>query len=71
MQTTITGTKEAGSNVKKLKVYSIFRDKVNESIRVPEIRISGMWLEKIGFNRGKNIMVTIDKGSLTLQVLDE
>jgi toxic protein SymE len=54
--------------VKMMKVYSVFRDNVNHSFRVPQIRISGKWLEELGFNYGKHIVVTVDRGSLTIQL---
>jgi toxic protein SymE len=57
--------------VKMMKVYSVYRDNINHSFRVPEIKISGKWLEKLGFNYGKKIMVTVSEGSLTIQLLEE
>ena len=55
----------------RLKVSGIFRDNKNNSNQIPEIRISGLWLEKAGFAYGKKIATIIDQGMLTIVFLED
>lgn len=35
--------------------------------RVPELRISGNWLEKQGFDIGRTVEITISKGKMVIK----
>ena len=54
-------------DVRKMKVYetSGYGGK-----RVPQIKISGEWLERLGFNIGDEIEVRCEKGRLVIEVFD-
>jgi hypothetical protein len=70
MHTTKRERSENDPNVKTIRVRAVFRDRVDRCIRVPEITISGLWLAELGFNYGKNVMLTVDKGSLLIQLME-
>ena len=38
---------------------------------IPELRLSGLWLRKLGFEAGLRIKVTEEYGKLTLEVDEE
>jgi toxic protein SymE len=44
--------------VRSLKIYPKHRAAFNSSKEVPEIRLCGNWLEKLGFIHGRKITVT-------------
>lgn len=56
---------------RKLKIYTKFRSRTYDNILIPEIRLEGKWLEKLGFKQGETVcieqkknklIITIDKG---------
>ncbi|EPR08080.1 SymE family type I addiction module toxin [Ruminiclostridium papyrosolvens] len=51
--------------VRLLTVYSTY---INNS-EIPQIRIQGKWLEKLGFIQGKKFIVEEKQGQLTLKVI--
>ncbi|MFZ6665984.1 SymE family type I addiction module toxin [Peijinzhouia sedimentorum] len=42
---------------RKLKIYQKFRTRTWDNTTVPEIRLEGHWLKKLGFEIGKEIKV--------------
>lgn len=41
--------------------------KYNGNTRVPDLRLSGIWLEKLGFDIGRTIEITPRKGGLIIK----
>ena len=69
-----TTRQQQSSSVRRLKVYSktIFRrsrfQHRSYTIRLPEIRLMGKWLEEAGFSRGHMLEVTCEQEQLTIRV---
>ena len=59
---------EIGGLQMKVRLLSVSRASANGK-DVPALRISGDWLEKIGFRQGKNFIVKGRAGELTLQLV--
>ena len=55
--------------LRKKKVYTKFRNRTNDIIRIPEIRLEGKWLEKLGFTEGSEIVIQQELNKLTIMVL--
>ena len=54
-----------------LKIYSKFRYRTWDNTTVPEIRIEGKWLEKLGFKQGNEILIEQKKNKLIITVKKE
>lgn len=59
------------STFRKLKVYSKFRNRRWYSTTVPEIRLEGKWLEKLGFNEGKQVQIEQQQNKLIITLFEE
>ena len=55
---------------RKLKVYQKFRTRTCDNTTVPEIRLEGNWLKKLGFEIGKEIKIEQQKNRLTITLTD-
>jgi len=55
---------------RSLKIQPLIRCTHFKDTRVPEIRFSGKWLEKLGFLEKKRIRILPSKGQLILQLED-
>jgi toxic protein SymE len=55
--------------LKKKKVYTKFRNRTNDTICIPEIRLEGKWLEKLGFKVGSEIVIQPEENKLTIMIL--
>jgi hypothetical protein len=44
--------------VRTLKIQPKYREQQFETVKVPEIRFSGNWLEKLGFSYGRRVTIT-------------
>ncbi|MEO0525931.1 MAG: SymE family type I addiction module toxin [Bacteroidota bacterium] len=44
-----------------LKIHPKFRFRTWDTITVPEIRLEGKWLEKLGFKKGHKIQIQESK----------
>ncbi|MFT3675583.1 MAG: hypothetical protein QM781_06765 [Chitinophagaceae bacterium] len=55
---------------RSLKIQPLIRCSHFKDTRVPEIRFSGKWLEKLGFAEKKRIRILPSKGQLILQLED-
>lgn len=59
------------SRYRKLKIYQKFQSRAWKGIVVPEIRLEGKWLKKLGFEIGKEIEVEQQKNKLTITLTDK
>jgi len=55
-------------NTRKLKVYSKHRN--NEINPVPEIRLTGKWMEAVGFQIGDAFQIITGEKSLTIKSIN-
>ncbi len=51
---------------RKLKILSKSQRREYNYVTVPEIKLEGKWLEKLGFELGGEVMVKQQKGKLTI-----
>ena len=52
---------------RRLKILSKFQRRAyNRHVTVPEIKLEGKWLEKLGFELGGEVIVKQQKGKLTI-----
>ena len=65
-----SGTHLQKTNVRELKISSQERGYGLQSKKVPEIRLSGVWLEKLGFEPCQRIKVFASEKMLIIK-LDE
>ncbi|UTW66902.1 SymE family type I addiction module toxin [bacterium SCSIO 12643] len=56
---------------RQLKIQRRFRYKGSYTTTVPEIRLEGRWLEKLGFNEGDQIQIEQQPQKLTITLLKE
>lgn len=54
------------ANLRKLKIYSKYQARTYGLTTIPEIRLKGKWLEKLGFKEGKSISIEQKKNKLTI-----
>ena len=54
--------------LRKKKVYTKFRSRTYDNILIPEIRLEGKWLEKLGFIQGQTINIEQKKNKLTITI---
>lgn len=54
--------------LRKKKIYSKFRSRTYDNIFIPEIRLEGKWLEKLGFTQGQTVSIEQKKNKLTITV---
>ena len=52
------GASNRGPVVRNLKIQPKIRSSINSTKEVPEIKLCGSWLEKLGFHHGKRVAVT-------------
>lgn len=52
--------------IRKLTVYTKFRERRYDTIIIPEIRLVGRWLEKIGFVQGQMVKIELQNGKLII-----
>lgn len=53
---------------RSLKIQPVLRAYVSEDKTVPEIRLCGNWLAKLGFEYGKRVTITTREELLVIQV---
>lgn len=56
------------SQFRKLKIHSKFRIRRWDNTTVPEIRLEGKWLEKLGFREGQIVNIEQKKNKLTITI---
>jgi len=54
---------------KKEKVYTKFRNQAHDVVQIPEIRLEGKWLDKLGFKEGSEIVIQQELNKLTIMIL--
>jgi len=60
------------SKFRILKIYSKFRyRRWSNNYTVPEIRLEGIWLEQLGFEKGNEILIEQKKNKLIITVKKE
>jgi toxic protein SymE len=52
--------------IRKIKVYRKFQKRANKFIEVPEIRLSGKWLNENKFTIGKVVSVSVSKNRIVV-----
>lgn len=57
--------------IRKLKIYKKFRYQRWQHTSVPEIRLEGKWLDKLGFKIGKEVSVKQEKNKLVITLIDK
>lgn len=57
--------------VKSIKIQPKFRVNIRSIKKVPEIRFSGNWLERLGFEQGRRVIVTMMEGLLIVKLQKE
>lgn len=57
--------------IRRLRVYTKFRGRTYDNTTVPEIRLEGRWLEKVGFNTGQKVKIEQEHGRLIITLDDE
>jgi toxic protein SymE len=53
---------------RKLKIHTKFRSRTYDNILIPEIRLEGKWLEKLGFTQGQMVSIEQKKNKLIITV---
>lgn len=53
-------------NSRKLKIHSKFQTRTFKNITIPSIILEGIWLEKLGFEKGKMVLNKIKTDSQLL-----
>ncbi len=51
---------------RKLKIQRKYRSRVWDNTTVPEIRLEGRWLEKLGFTVGEQVQIEQQHNKLTI-----
>jgi hypothetical protein len=51
---------------RKLKVYYSYRSRAGRQ-PVPEVRLTGQWLEKSGFQIGDRVELTVKEGEIVIR----
>ncbi|RYY52850.1 MAG: type I addiction module toxin, SymE family [Chitinophagaceae bacterium] len=64
-------SRKGNPSTRLMKVYYRFRMYRRSQNRVPEIRLTGNWLERIGFNEGDHIVVSLDKRRIEICIIPE
>lgn len=54
--------------MRKLKIHTKFRTRTWDNTTVPEIRLEGRWLEKLGFEKGKEVLIEEQQNQLIIIV---
>ena len=58
-------------SIRKLKIYQKFRYRTWDNTTVPEIRLEDRWLERLGFEVGKEIEIIQEENKLTITLLNK
>jgi toxic protein SymE len=59
------------SKFRKLKVYSKYQIRRFGGVDIPEIRLEGKWLEKLGFKQGQMVKVKEQNNRLIITIHNE
>jgi cell division inhibitor SulA len=64
-------TAEQSAGSRSLKIQSKIRFNRWGTTIAPEIKLSGSWLEELGFEGGKRVVITTSKGLLMIRLEEE
>ena len=53
-------------NSRKLKIHKKYQARVYGNTTIPEIRLEGKWLERLGFSEGQMVIVQPEKNKLII-----
>ena len=59
------------SESRKLKIYTKYQARAYGGTTIPEIRLNGKWLDKLGFKQGQMINIKQNKNKLTITIDNE
>lgn len=57
--------------VRTFKIHPLYRKNRDEYVKTAEIRLSGNWLEKLGFLQGQRVKVITRQGMLIVRPVSE
>ena len=57
--------------MKKIKIKPKFRERAYDSIVVPQIKMEGKWLERLGFKLGGHIRVEWELNKLIITPIEQ
>lgn len=55
-------------NSRKLKIHTKYQARTYGGTTIPEIRLEGKWLEKLGFRKGQIVNIKQKKNKLTITI---
>lgn len=55
-------------NSRRLKIHTRYQTNTYRIITVPEIRLKGKWLDKLGFKEGQMVNIEQKKNKLTITI---
>ena len=58
-------------NFRKLKIHPKYQKRTYKGITIPSIKLEGKWLEKLGFKKGKNVIIEQKKNKLIVTIEKE
>ena len=53
-------------NSRRLKIHTRYQTGIHKITTVPEIRLKGKWLDKLGFKEGQMVNIEQKKNKLTI-----
>ncbi|HEX8016418.1 MAG TPA: SymE family type I addiction module toxin [Flavobacterium sp.] len=53
---------------RKLKIHTKYQARTYGGTTIPEIRLEGKWLEKLGFRKGQIVNIEQKKNKLTITI---
>lgn len=56
------------TNSRRLKIHTRYQTSTYKMIMVPEIRLTGKWLDKLGFKKGQMVNIEQKKNKLTITI---
>jgi toxic protein SymE len=59
------------SKSRKLKIYAKYQARTYGGTTIPEIRLKGKWLDKLGFKQGQMVNIEQNKNKLTITIANE
>ena len=55
--------------MKKIKIQTKHRRRTYDQITIPEIKMEGKWLDRLGFETGKEVQVKQQRHKLTITLI--
>lgn len=60
-------SKSGNSGIKVLKIYTKYFKRFGYYVLLPEIRLSGKWLQNLGFNCGEHLTIISEKDRILIR----